>query len=186
MTSRRFLFPLIAAGMALGLWWCSFADRRAGDGGIAPRERDVVVSNSSVSAGADAKDVHDPRAAQREANLEDDYPLAAPLNAPGSTVGEDLDVLGQLFDAWRTNFPGQGNPVGDNREITAALMGDNPRQLALVPKQHRALNSEGELCDRWGTPFRFHPLSGEHMEISSAGPDHKFGTADDTVWSPGS
>jgi hypothetical protein len=42
------------------------------------------------------------------------------------------------------------------------------------------------LCDRWGTPLRFHQLSGERMEIRSAGPDRKFGTPDDALWSPGS
>lgn len=113
-----------------------------------------------------------------------DFPLAARLNAPDSTITRDLDVLQQLFDAWRSNFPRDGNPVGENSQITAALAGDNPLGLVLLPRQHPAINAQGELCDRWGTPFRFHQLSGERMEIRSAGPDRKFATEDDAAWTP--
>lgn len=108
----------------------------------------------------------------------------AKLNAPDSTVSRDLELLSAVFDAWRTNFPREGNPVGENADITAALAGENALRLTLVPKSHPAVNAQGELCDRWGTPFRFHQLSGERMEIQSAGPDRRFGTADDAVWTP--
>ncbi len=113
-----------------------------------------------------------------------EFPLVAGLNAPDSTIAHDLDLLQQLLDAWRTNFPREGNPVGENFEITAALLGDNALGLALLPKKHPALNARGELCDRWGTPFWFHALSGERMEIHSAGPDRAFATADDVAWTP--
>ena len=115
---------------------------------------------------------------------EADFPIAAPLNAPGSTIARDLDILSQIFETWQSNFPRDGNPVGENAEITAALMGDNGLEFALIPKGHRAVNGRGELCDRWGTPFRFHQLSGTRMEIRSAGPDRKFGTEDDAIRTP--
>jgi hypothetical protein len=115
---------------------------------------------------------------------EEDFPIAAPLNAPNRTIADDLQVVQQLFDGWRTNFPHDGNPVGENADITAALMGDNRLGLVLVPKGHRAVNARGELCDRWGTPFRFHQLSGSKMEIRSAGPDRKFATGDDSILTP--
>ena len=118
------------------------------------------------------------------AYVEADFPIAAPLNAPDSTIARDLDIVSQIFEAWLSNFPREGNPVGENAEITAALMGDNRLGLALIPKGHRALNERGELCDRWGTPFRFHQLSGTKMEVRSAGPDRKFATPDDVVWTP--
>lgn len=118
------------------------------------------------------------------AEIEANFPIAAPLNAPGSTIARDLDSVRQLFETWQSNFPRDGNPVGENAQITAALMGDNPLGLALIPTGHRALNDRGELCDRWGTPFRFHQLSGTRMEIRSAGPDRTFATADDAAWTP--
>ena len=125
-----------------------------------------------------------PSGAAKAVNLETDFPIVAPLNAPGSTVARDLDIVSRIFDAWQGNFPREGNPVGENAEITAALMGENRLGLALIPKGHPAVNAEGELCDRWGTPFRFHQLSGSKMEIRSAGPDRKFATEDDAVWTP--
>jgi len=122
--------------------------------------------------------------AETAASSEADFPIAAPLNAPNSTIARDLDIVRQIFEAWQSNFPREGNPVGENAEITTALMGENRLGLALIPKNHRAVNNRGELCDRWGTPFRFHQLSGSRMEIRSAGPDQKFLTDDDAVWTP--
>lgn len=116
--------------------------------------------------------------------VEADFPIVASLNTPGSTIERDLDIVSQVFDAWQSNFPRDGNPVGENAEITAALMGENRLGFALVPKGHRAVNEQGELVDRWGTPFRFHQLSGTQMEIRSAGPDRRFATEDDAVWTP--
>ena len=113
-------------------------------------------------------------------------PLAAELNAPAGTIRRDLEVLNELFVNFQTNFPRTGNPVGENSEITAALTGNNPAHFAFVPPTHRAINARGELCDRWGTPFRFHQISGTVMEIRSAGPDRKFGTTDDAEFSPAS
>lgn len=111
-------------------------------------------------------------------------PLAAELNAPAGSIRRDLAVLNEIFVNFQTNFPRAGNPVGENVEITAALTGDNSAQFAFIPKNHPAINPRGELCDRWGTPFRFHQLSGQVMEIRSAGPDGRFGTADDSELSP--
>lgn len=113
-----------------------------------------------------------------------DFPIAARLNAADSNIQRDLEILNQLFEAWRTNFPREGNPVGENLEITRALTGGNRLEFALIPPKHPAISSAGELCDRWGTPFRFHQISGEEMEIRSAGPDRRFATEDDALWTP--
>ncbi len=118
--------------------------------------------------------------------LASEFPVVAPLNAPNSNIAGDLETLRNVFDSWRSNFPREGNPVGENFEITAALTGKNRLSFALIPPNHPAIDARGELCDRWGTPFRFHQISGEHMELRSAGPDRKFGTADDALLSPGS
>lgn len=115
---------------------------------------------------------------------EEDFPIIAPLNKPGSTIARDLDAVSGVLEAWRSNFPREGNPVGENADITAALTGGNRMELALIPKKHPAINAKGELSDRWGTPFRFHQLSGEQMEIRSAGPDRTFATEDDAVFHP--
>lgn len=110
--------------------------------------------------------------------------LADELNLPTTDIRSDLQVVTVLLDSFRSNFPRDGNPVGTNAEITAALTGHNRRQLAFIPADHPAINPRGELCDRWGTPFFFHAESGTRMEIRSAGPDRRLHTDDDVVLEP--
>jgi hypothetical protein len=110
--------------------------------------------------------------------------VAAELNSPRHDVVRDLSLLNDLLTDWRLNFPNVGNPWGDNAEITAALTGENSLGLRLIARNHPAINADGELTDRWGTPFRFHALAGDRMELRSAGLDKKFGTPDDALLSP--
>ena len=73
------------------------------------------------------------------------------------------------------------NPVGSNAEIMRAVMGGNPAGARLGPPEGQEVNPEGELVDQWGTPYFFHQLSKNSMEVRSAGPDRKMWTTDDVV-----
>ncbi len=73
------------------------------------------------------------------------------------------------------------NPVGSNAEIMRAIMGGNSAGASLGPPPGQSLNADGELTDRWGTPYFFHQLSRNSMEIRSAGPDQRLWTADDLI-----
>jgi hypothetical protein len=110
--------------------------------------------------------------------------LADDLNASSSDIHHDLQVVADVLAAFRSNFPHDGNPWGDNVEITAQLTGRNKLHLALIPRDHPAINAAGQLCDRWGTPFFFHAESGTRMAVRSAGPDRKMWTADDVDLEP--
>lgn len=110
--------------------------------------------------------------------------LADALNSPATDIQADLRLLLQVVTTFRSNFPTEGNPVGSNAEITATLTGQNKLRFAFIPPDHSAINKNGELCDRWGTPFFFHAESGVRMTVQSAGPDKKRHTADDVVLSP--
>lgn len=92
----------------------------------------------------------------------------------------DLAAVDAVLGVYRRAFT--GNPIGTNEEITAALVGGNAKRYAVIPPGHPAINEKGELTDRWGTALFFHALSGEHIELRSAGPDRKFWTADDIVY----
>jgi hypothetical protein len=185
MTGRRALQLALFGAIVLGivaLFWL-----RPKVEPVVPRRLSLTKSapgasapaSTSVPAPAPSAPVEDrDPASGGESRLADD------LNAPGGTIQRDLAILEELFATWQTNFPRTGNPVGENAEITASLAGDNPVKFAFIPRRHRAINAAGELCDRWGTPFRFHQLSGTQMEIRSAGPDRKFGTADDAHLAP--
>ncbi len=63
-------------------------------------------------------------------------------------------------------------------------MGANPNGIIFLREENPSINAQGELCDRWGTPFFFHAESGTKMEIRSAGPDRQLWTDDDGVLKP--
>ncbi|HEX2854208.1 MAG TPA: hypothetical protein VHO24_13310 [Opitutaceae bacterium] len=159
--------PALDASMPAGV----APSKSSATGAAGPRTAPVVSAPTAAAAAGDVP-------------VESPIVLADPLNSPRGTLGADLDTLRIILEAWRSNFPYEGNPVGENVEITAALTGRNPLQLALIPKNHPAINAEGQLCDRWGTPFRFHQISADRMELRSAGPDKQFGTADDGLLPP--
>jgi hypothetical protein len=122
-------------------------------------------------------------AAVRGPGLEERSRLVDGLNSPQGDIHADLRMLNALFVAYRGATRTE-NPVGENREITAALRGRNKLGYAFIPPDCPAVNAKGELCDRWGSPFFFHQLSGERMEIRSAGPDRRLWTEDDQVLAP--
>ena len=113
-------------------------------------------------------------------------PAAAQV-LPGSVTGipaaaEDISEELNAVDAAIRNFEAVlgENPIGSNAEITAALLGNNLKQIKLELPTGSRLNGEGEMCDRWGTPYFFHQLSKTEMEIRSAGPDRQMWTGDDS------
>jgi len=182
MTPRR---AALAALVLLATFALYFLNK-----GAAPGPEPGVQSSPTAEAGTKPKPQGQTSTAKVEGtgpapgSPSTGFPIAARLNAADSTIQRDLEILDQVFEAWRTNFPREGNPVGENRDITRALSGTNRINFALIPAKHPSINTAGELCDRWGTPFRFHQLSGEQMEIRSAGPDRRFATPDDAVWMP--
>ncbi|MBL9188201.1 MAG: hypothetical protein JNK23_12020 [Opitutaceae bacterium] len=166
---------VIAIALGIALWF--FWPRRA------PLAPGAVLAPSAATPSASAAPAARP-AIGDERPIEGESRIADALNAPGGDIRADLRILNEVFETWQTNFPATGNPVGENAEITAALTGDNVHRFAFIPRGHRAVNARGELTDRWGTPFRFHQISGQQMEIRSAGPDRRFLTDDDAFWPP--
>ncbi|MDB4266410.1 hypothetical protein N9889_02205 [bacterium] len=90
----------------------------------------------------------------------------------------DLHLIEQLLSQYRLVY--QENPVGtDNAEIIAQLLGGNPKNVFFLDPNLSALNEHGELLDRWGSPFVFHSLKADLMDIRSPGPDRELWTKDD-------
>lgn len=117
------------------------------------------------------------------AGAADRYTPLDQLGDPAATIQADLKILGDLFFHYQALVKDPtGNPIGDNAEIVRALQGANRVHAEFLPARHPALSEQGELLDRWGTPFFFHALSGRSMEIRSAGPDRAMWTADDAVF----
>lgn len=129
----------------------------------APRETDPLPSSTGPRPPA-----AEPAPPEPEISTQDGQRAMAPIDNLGFTLRDYSTAL-------------KGNPVGTNAEITAALLGDNAKQLKLEVPQGSTLNDKGELCDPWGTPWFFHQLSAYKTEIHSAGPDKKMHTGDDVV-----
>ncbi|QTN32980.1 hypothetical protein HZ994_11815 [Akkermansiaceae bacterium] len=136
----------------------------------APETPTAAASRPSTPSG----DLPQPRPAPTRHPLAES---AATLNDPSTTADDDISILSLIISQYGKILG--GNPVGENEEITSALMGDNPKRLAFLPAKGAFLDSSGRLTDRWGTPYFFHALSGSKMEIISAGPDRKHRTGDD-------
>lgn len=176
MNFRRTLAVIGAVHLLIVLcffWWYHQAGDQSANLATKPAPTSVSAVSSQPQRSPDGA-----TASRREESLADR------LNAPDSTIRSDLEIVTQVLESYRTNFPSLGNPVGENAEITAAITGKNPARAALIARDHRAINAQGELCDRWGSPFFFHQLSGSAMEVRSAGPDRKLWTADDVTMTP--
>lgn len=118
-----------------------------------------------------------PRGGPRQTPIDN---VAGPELAPGLTPGAVLQNVRSVVRDYSARFG--GNPIGNNREITAKLNGGNPKQVVFLKEEDgMRINGRGELIDNWGTPFFFHQISASEMEIRSAGPDGKMWTADDLV-----
>lgn len=105
--------------------------------------------------------------------------LARELNTTGHTAEEDLQTLHTLVGLFKRANQGAIPDGGLNEEFVAAMLGRNPQHFAVLPADCPGLAANGELLDRWGTPYFMHPLSRDLLEIRSAGPDRKMFTEDD-------
>jgi len=111
-------------------------------------------------------------------------PIAAEmtrLNSPETLPQDDLSSLSLVLTTYGKN--NGGNPTGENEEITAALLGNNPKRLAYLPAGAPFVNASGQLIDRWGTPYFFHAMKADRTDIRSAGPDRQMWTEDDIEFS---
>ncbi len=106
--------------------------------------------------------------------------LGFSLNSPDHEPQQDLEILHELL-ALHQRAAGS-HPSGDNADIAAALVGQGPEGVFL-PRTAPALR-DGQLIDRWGTPYWFHPVAANVTEIRSAGPDRQLFTGDDLVVNP--
>lgn len=102
-----------------------------------------------------------------------------PTSNTDPVAAGDLEKIALMFRDYRTLT--DENPVGTNAEIMKAIMGGNPKGVMFGPPEGQSLNEKDELIDHWGTPYFFHQLSKDVMEIHSAGPDRIMGTSDDVV-----
>ena len=89
----------------------------------------------------------------------------------------ELEILQDLISQHHRAL-GDGS-MGDNGDVVNALVGTEGPGTWL-PRSSPRLR-EGQLMDRWGSPYWFHPNAANQMEIRSAGPDRNLFTGDDII-----
>lgn len=98
----------------------------------------------------------------------------------GGTIEGDLGALAEVVGNFALLVKGREPlPLGANEELAAALQGKNAAELEFVSPGSAALNDQGQLIDRWGTPLFFHAKARDRVDIRSAGPDGTMWTEDD-------
>ena len=77
-------------------------------------------------------------------------------------------------------------PSGNKSSVWKQLAGDNPQKIIFTEIRADTINTNGEFLDPWETPYGINFLSTNSFVISSAGPNKKFGNADDIVFNSAS
>ena len=196
MMNRNTVIGVIALVLVgAGLWW-SASQKKEESPPPAPR----IVNGVKIPAGSSL--VVPPPApktapASPSGSPASPVPVATMTPAPKPPVAEEpaaeppkpigdrkkfkdeMQSISFMLRDYRTLM--DGNPVGSNAEIMKAIMGGNSKHARLGPPEGQKLNENGELVDRWGTPYFFHQQSATEMEIHSAGPDKIMWTTDDIV-----
>ncbi len=104
--------------------------------------------------------------------------LAGELHNKDNSAEDDVQILDAILGYYR--LVNRSNPVaGENFEVINSLAGKNRHRIVVFPLDHPDLDNDGNLLDRWGSPYFFHAISATQLDIQSAGPDRKRGSADD-------
>lgn len=183
LSKRSGLYLLLLLVLALFLAWMlssrSRVEIQAETNGV--NKKEVGIQPSIASATLPSQAI---RGSATAAVDVEHQKMADELHNQENPPERDLEIVQQFLTLYGKAFK-EGMPTGDNRDITAALIGvaDVTRPGQLFPRNHRAIR-DGQLIDRWGTPFWFHPNSSSQMEIRSGGPDKQMFTQDDVILNP--
>jgi len=106
-------------------------------------------------------------------------PEALLLDDPTTPEPQVKEALHNLLSSIRFLGTEKSYPAGLNVEITNALLGLNSRKFGYLPADSGRINKNGELVDKYGTPYWFHSQTSQTLTITSAGPDRLMHTDDD-------
>lgn len=115
----------------------------------------------------------------REATTESPLFSWERLLAEDGSPTEDRAALQEIVTNFLQSIPtGSRPPLGPNEEFARAFSDPEPMGEAAIPPTHPAIR-DGEIIDRWGTPWFFHQESSGSVNVRSAGPDRRLFTPDD-------
>jgi hypothetical protein len=150
------------------------AKREAGDGGK-PKAAPMVAREQVPPAPGRAA-VAAPVVDEGKAG----HPDALSFGTAAIAPEREAEVLFGFLQAYRGEFG--AFPTGnENAHFLNALAGANPAGLVIFPLKHPRVSAAGELLDAWGTPFHFHVIDSQQLEVRSAGADREWFTTDDLI-----
>ncbi len=99
-----------------------------------------------------------------------------------TSVADDIQLVQNLIEVFQYHLKyDDALPTAGNKELTAAMLGDNRYEDRFISTDFEFINDQGEITDRWGSPLIFHFESARCPDIRSIGPDKTPWTEDDVV-----
>lgn len=109
--------------------------------------------------------------------------MLADYGSEESSPKNDLKLMGRFIDSVFLLIKNRDTrDYATNEDLALFLQGANAHREPYLGSVSTALNKQGQLIDRWGSPLMVHPVSQKVLEIRSAGPDQKPYTDDDLSW----
>lgn len=108
------------------------------------------------------------------------HPMAASLGTASIPPEREPEILFEILEAYR-RVTGSFPVAEDNRHMMTLLTSGLHSMPGVFPQTHPRRNAGGEITDGWGTPYFFHHISSQQIEVRSAGPDRIFYTPDDII-----
>jgi len=126
---------------------------------------------------------HTPMTVETPVELpEEPPPLITELHDPRGTASDDVRILHAMVGSFLTAVKEPYRPpLGINEDFARAFTGGNRYGDVFLATNHPSLNNRGQLVDRWGTPYHFHPRAADAIDVRSAGPDKTLFTDDDVT-----
>ncbi|MEZ5302199.1 MAG: type II secretion system protein GspG [Verrucomicrobiales bacterium] len=89
-----------------------------------------------------------------------------------------VQKVGNAIKAYYAEF--SQFPSGDSAAIVRQILGENPRGIRMLYLSRHESDAQGFPIDAYGRPFRI-KISGNAIEVRSAGKDGEFETDDDVL-----
>lgn len=152
----------------------------------APKDVELLKSEKSSSTDSLKKQESANSKGDQKNPSSDIVLLQDELQGYGSAEAEAIDdirLLQNLIEVFQYHLKyNDALPTAGNKELTAALLGENRYNDRFISKDFSFLNAEREITDRWGSPLIFHFESAHCPDIRSVGPDKTPWTEDDVVF----
>ena len=177
MSRSRFVLALLLLALTVALWFTQRPSATPPSRSPVLPEHAAATPVSEVPLAPAAPTVAPATPAAPLPKTRSGLPQPPAPPAADEAIERDLTHVQLMFREFRDVLG--GNPVGNNAEIMRAILGGNLKQAKFAVPEGQTTNAEGELVDRWGTPYFFHQVSKDKMEVRSAGPDRQMWTADD-------